>query len=86
MLQFLRVWFPFQAQESKVDVNTNKGIFVDLLDLLFHTPKDASLKSLIFINQIEDEIDGSLAVANNTKNFFVLLKEYLHASLEHHYR
>ena len=76
-----------QAQTNNGDVDANKGILVDLLNLLVQAPKSATLKSLIFINQIEDGLNDSTAAAgasNNTKKFFVLLKEYLHASLDQH--
>ena len=78
-----------QAQTNDAangDVDSNKGILVDLLNLLGQTSKDATLKSLIFINQIEDELNEGEELGSNTKNFFVLLKEYLHASLDQHNR
>ena len=48
-----------QAQTNNGDVDANKGILVDLLNLLVQAPKSATLKSLIFINQIEDGLNDS---------------------------
>ena len=48
-----------QAVTNNGDVDANKGILVDLLNLLVQAPKSATLKSLIFINQIEDGLNDS---------------------------
>ena len=86
---YVALTYLLQAQTNDAangDVDSNKGILVDLLNLLGQTSKDATLKSLIFINQIEDELNEGEELGSNTKNFFVLLKEYLHASLDQHHR
>ena len=62
-----------QAQTDNGDVDANKGILVDLLNLLVQAPKSATLKSLIFINQIEDGLNDSKGQLNSELIYEVIV-------------
>ena len=66
-------------QQTQEEDARNKGILADLLDLM---PSNEALNLLNFINQMEDEVQRG--VSAHTKDFFVLLKEFLHASYDNH--